>query len=180
MSKIENINIFTQAGYEPFTNTQNQDVLFKKTGILFKGEELFIFVTPYWEMRRREISKGAVSCMKFIISSEEYLLYKHARQMIIEEESGLDVKRVLGVEDSFRQHFECVNKDEFEYAKSLLPTSLFPGSKDWVEGNFAERVEWLLLGYKSKKEEVERLEDQLLRLEDQLSMLESRDDAING
>jgi hypothetical protein len=52
-------------------------------------------------------------------------------------------------------------KTEIERIQELLPTELFEGSKDWREGNYVERVEWLLSMYASAKEEVARLEDML-------------------
>jgi hypothetical protein len=50
---------------------------------------------------------------------------------------------------------------EMTRIKDLLPTELFEGSKDWREGNYVERVEWLLSMYASAKQEVARLEDML-------------------
>jgi hypothetical protein len=52
-------------------------------------------------------------------------------------------------------------KTEIQRIQELLPTELFEGSKDWREGNYVERVEWLLSMYASAKEEVARLEDML-------------------
>ena len=52
-------------------------------------------------------------------------------------------------------------KTEMERIQELLPIELFEGSKDWREGNYVERVEWLLSMYASAKEEVARLEDML-------------------
>jgi hypothetical protein len=46
--------------------------------------------------------------------------------------------------------------------RDLLPTELFEGSKDWRQGNTVERIEWLLSMYESSKQEVERLEDELI------------------
>jgi hypothetical protein len=42
---------------------------------------------------------------------------------------------------------------------------LFEGSKDWREGNTVERIEWLLSMYASAKEEVNRLDDELVAVE---------------
>jgi hypothetical protein len=53
-------------------------------------------------------------------------------------------------------------KTEIERIQELLPTELFEGSKDWREGSPAERVEWLLSMYASAKQEVDRLEDELI------------------
>jgi hypothetical protein len=53
-------------------------------------------------------------------------------------------------------------KTEIERIQELLPTELFAGSKDWREGSPAERVEWLLSMYASAKQEVDRLEDELI------------------
>ena len=50
---------------------------------------------------------------------------------------------------------------EMKRIKDLLPTELFEGSKDWREGNYVERVEWLLSMYESSKQEVDRLQDEL-------------------
>ena len=50
---------------------------------------------------------------------------------------------------------------EMKRIRDLLPTELFGGSKDWREGNYVERIEWLLSMYASAKEEVARLEDML-------------------
>ena len=50
---------------------------------------------------------------------------------------------------------------EMTRTKSLLPTELFEGSKDWREGNTFDRIEWLLSMYESSKQEVERLEKML-------------------
>jgi hypothetical protein len=52
-------------------------------------------------------------------------------------------------------------KTEVERIQELLPIELFEGSKDWREGNYVERVEWLLSMYSSAKAEVARLEDML-------------------
>lgn len=52
-------------------------------------------------------------------------------------------------------------KTEIQRIQELLPTELFEGSKDWREGNYVERVEWLLSMYAGAKEEVARLEDML-------------------
>jgi ATP-dependent protease HslVU (ClpYQ) peptidase subunit len=51
---------------------------------------------------------------------------------------------------------------EMKRIRDLLPTELFEGSKDWREGNTVERIEWLLSMYESSKQEVERLEDELI------------------
>lgn len=40
----------------------------------------------------------------------------------------------------------------------LLPTELYPDSKDWREGSVVERVEWLLIMYQNSHEELLRLE----------------------
>jgi hypothetical protein len=50
---------------------------------------------------------------------------------------------------------------EMKRIRELLPTELFEGSKDWREGNYVERIEWLLSMYASANEEVARLEDML-------------------
>ena len=47
---------------------------------------------------------------------------------------------------------------EMKRIRDLLPTELFEDSKDWREGNYVERIEWLLSMYESSKQEVERLE----------------------
>ncbi|CAB4240635.1 hypothetical protein UFOVP39_30 [uncultured Caudovirales phage] len=52
-------------------------------------------------------------------------------------------------------------KTEIQHIQDLLPTELFEGSKDWREGNYVERVEWLLFMYASAKEEVDRLQNML-------------------
>jgi hypothetical protein len=56
-------------------------------------------------------------------------------------------------------------KTEIERIRDLLPTKLFEGSKDWREGNTVERIEWLLSMYASAKEEVNRLDDELVAVE---------------
>jgi hypothetical protein len=38
-----------------------------------------------------------------------------------------------------------------------LPDSLYPGSKDWMAGDYADRVEWLHMMYESKRQEVDAL-----------------------
>ena len=58
-------------------------------------------------------------------------------------------------------------KTEIERIQEILPTDLFEGSKDWREGNYVERVDWLLSMYASAKEEVDRLEDMLEHVERQ-------------
>jgi hypothetical protein len=45
--------------------------------------------------------------------------------------------------------------------RALLPDNLYPESKDWREGSIVDRVEWLLVMYKSAHEEVLRLQDEL-------------------
>ena len=50
---------------------------------------------------------------------------------------------------------------EMKRIRDLLPTELFEDSKDWREGNYVERIEWLLSMYESSKQEVARLEDML-------------------
>ena len=52
-------------------------------------------------------------------------------------------------------------QDELKRIQDLLPTELFEGSKDWREGNYVERVEWLLSMYASANEEVARLNNEL-------------------
>lgn len=37
-----------------------------------------------------------------------------------------------------------------------LPDSMYPGSKDWVQSNYAGRVEWLHEMYESRKNEFDR------------------------
>ena len=39
-------------------------------------------------------------------------------------------------------------------------------SKDWREGNYAERVEWLHLMYAEAKQEIERLQDIILHYQE--------------
>jgi hypothetical protein len=56
-------------------------------------------------------------------------------------------------------------KTEIERIRDLLPTKLFEGSKDWREGNTVERIEWLLSMYASAKEEVNRLDDEIVAVE---------------
>ena len=56
---------------------------------------------------------------------------------------------------------------EMKRIRELLPTELFEGSKDWREGNYVERVDWLLSMYAGAKEEVDRLEDMLEHVERQ-------------
>jgi hypothetical protein len=56
-------------------------------------------------------------------------------------------------------------KTEIERIRDLLPTKLFDGSKDWREGNTVERIEWLLSMYASAKEEVNRLDDEIVAVE---------------
>ena len=58
---------------------------------------------------------------------------------------------------------------EMKRIKDLLPTELFEGSKDWREGNYVERVEWLLSMYESSKQEIERLEKLVDDIEDDLA-----------
>jgi hypothetical protein len=36
-----------------------------------------------------------------------------------------------------------------------LPDDLYPGSKDWVHGSYAERVQWLHMMYEAAKEQLE-------------------------
>lgn len=40
-----------------------------------------------------------------------------------------------------------------------LPGTLYPGSKDWVQGSYCDRVEWLHRMYQSAKEQLEALLD---------------------
>jgi len=47
---------------------------------------------------------------------------------------------------------------QFEKIETMLPKSLFPGSKDWVAGDTLSRVEWLLLTIDTLKEQIEYLE----------------------
>ena len=42
-----------------------------------------------------------------------------------------------------------------------LPDTLYPGSKDWITGDYAARVEWLHSMYESKKQEIESLLQQI-------------------
>jgi hypothetical protein len=42
-----------------------------------------------------------------------------------------------------------------------LPDSLYPGSKDWIAGDYAARVDWLHSMYESKKQEIESLLQQI-------------------
>ena len=42
-----------------------------------------------------------------------------------------------------------------------LPDTLYPGSKDWVAGDYAARVDWLHSMYESKKQEIESLLQQI-------------------
>ena len=42
-----------------------------------------------------------------------------------------------------------------------LPDTLYPGSKDWITGDYAARVEWLHTMYESKKQEIESLLQQI-------------------
>jgi len=44
-----------------------------------------------------------------------------------------------------------------------LPDSLYLGSKDWMAGDYASRVEWLHVSYESKKAEVEMMTDMMLQ-----------------
>ncbi len=46
-------------------------------------------------------------------------------------------------------------------AKYQLSDSLYPGSKDWLAGDYAARVEWLHTGYEAKKAEIESLLQQV-------------------
>ena len=39
-----------------------------------------------------------------------------------------------------------------------LPDNLYAGSKDWLAGDYAERVEWLHSMYEARKADVERME----------------------
>ncbi len=48
--------------------------------------------------------------------------------------------------------------NELERISALLPTELYPDSKDWREGSVVERVEWLLSMYQNSHEDVLRLE----------------------
>lgn len=57
-----------------------------------------------------------------------------------------------------KRHFAS----QIEKIHDLLPTELFEGSKDWREGTIVERIEWLLSMYESSKQEVNRLEDELI------------------
>jgi len=50
---------------------------------------------------------------------------------------------------------------EMKRIRDLLPTELFVDSKDWREGNYVERVEWLLAMYSNAKSEIDRLHDAL-------------------
>ena len=54
------------------------------------------------------------------------------------------------------------NKTLLERIKALLPTELYEDSKDWREGDVVERVEWLLSMYKWSREDVLRLEQNVL------------------
>jgi len=48
--------------------------------------------------------------------------------------------------------------DMFIEIRSMLPKTLFAGSKDWVAGDTVNRVEWLLLTIDTLKERIEYLE----------------------
>lgn len=54
------------------------------------------------------------------------------------------------------------NKTLLERIKALLPTDLYEDSKDWREGDVVERVEWLLSMYRWSREDVLRLEQNVL------------------
>ena len=43
--------------------------------------------------------------------------------------------------------------------QSMLPKTLFAGSKDWVAGDTVSRVEWLLLTIDTLKQQIKYLED---------------------
>ncbi|CAB4130003.1 hypothetical protein UFOVP116_221 [uncultured Caudovirales phage] len=47
-----------------------------------------------------------------------------------------------------------------ERIEELLEQSRYD-SKDWREGNYAERIEWLHLMYADAKQEIERLQDSI-------------------
>ena len=59
-------------------------------------------------------------------------------------------------------------KTEIQRIQELLPTELFEGSKDWREGNYVERVEWLLSMYDSAKDMIAMANEEVARLEDML------------
>ena len=42
-----------------------------------------------------------------------------------------------------------------------LPDTLYPGSKDWITGDYAARVEWLHTMYENKKQEIKSLLQQI-------------------
>ena len=48
-----------------------------------------------------------------------------------------------------------------------LPDDLYD-SKDWREGNYAERVQWLHLMYEDAKQEIERLSETLAQFDNEI------------
>jgi len=44
---------------------------------------------------------------------------------------------------------------QVEAQRYPLPDTLYPDSKDWVQGDYAERVEWLHSMYENQKEQTE-------------------------
>jgi len=50
---------------------------------------------------------------------------------------------------------ECNTHGEQPTHQYPLPDSLYPGSKDWIVGDYAERVEWLHGMYENQKEQTE-------------------------
>ena len=59
-------------------------------------------------------------------------------------------------EDCWQQAYAAGRESRYP-----LPDSLYPGSKDWIAGDYAARVDWLHSMYESKKQEIESLLQQI-------------------
>ncbi|MDY6957857.1 MAG: hypothetical protein SVK08_01735 [Halobacteriota archaeon] len=59
-----------------------------------------------------------------------------------------------------------VNKRKLARIDALLPDDLYPGSKDWTNGDAAERIEWLRVGYEAKKAEADEAWRQLAKAQE--------------
>jgi len=70
------------------------------------------------------------------------------------EQIDWDVWRMQPVHELL-WHIQTVAATQQSAAQYPLPDSLYPGSKDWVQGDYAERVEWLHSMYENQKAQTE-------------------------
>ena len=99
-------------------------------------------------------SRGAWHIAEDILNETEEILNHRERVLGI---------RIMCVEMDY-EISRMENKTLLERIKALLPTELYEDSKDWREGDVIERVEWLLSMYKWSRENVLRLEQDVLDL----------------